>query len=248
MSIESMALVLNHSQAKGTDKLVLLGIANHQGDGGAWPTLATLARYANCSERTVQRSISVLVDLGELLVEVNSGGTMRTDPRYRPNRYEVVLRCPADCDGSMQHRVGSGATSVSSLAGGRGDIPDVLGATPLSSEPSIQPSIKESVVGDAVAPPTLTQRAQRITKAYTDRVPLSKFPAVMSIVGKALKTGLYDDGQVEDALVRLAEEGRPVTVDTLRIEMEGLPGRRSGSRMYADVLGEIGPQRALGGS
>ena len=66
MSVEVMVLALYHSKASATDKVVLLGIANHHGDGGAWPSLETLARYANVSERQVSRSIKVLEDLGEL--------------------------------------------------------------------------------------------------------------------------------------------------------------------------------------
>ena len=43
MSIELMSLVLHHSVAQPTHKLILLGIANHQGDGGAWPSIETLS-------------------------------------------------------------------------------------------------------------------------------------------------------------------------------------------------------------
>lgn len=34
MSIEAMAVALHHSKTQGATKLVLLGIANHEGDGG----------------------------------------------------------------------------------------------------------------------------------------------------------------------------------------------------------------------
>lgn len=104
MSIETMAMVLHHSRAKGTAKLVLLGIANHDGDGGAWPSIATLATYANVHERNVQRSIDQLVSKGELVVHPNDGGTRDTPDRFRPNRYTVLVRCPSYCDRSAQHR------------------------------------------------------------------------------------------------------------------------------------------------
>lgn len=78
------------------------------------------------------------------------------------------------------------------------------------------------LVEDEAPTETTNQRINRLTKTYTDRVPLSKFPAVMGIVGKAVKTGLYDDDQITEALARLADNGRPVTVDVLRIELEGL--------------------------
>jgi hypothetical protein len=88
MSIEVMSLVLNHSKATGRAKLVLLGIANHQGDQGAWPSIATLARYANASERSVKRDIQDLVELGELLVQVNAAPV---DAQYKPNLYWVTI-------------------------------------------------------------------------------------------------------------------------------------------------------------
>lgn len=105
MSVETLALVLHHSKASGTDKLVLLGIANHDGDGGAWPSVATLARYANCTERTVQRTLSKLVDHGELHVDVQAGGRRRMKDYERPNCYRVLVRCPPGCDGTSRHKV-----------------------------------------------------------------------------------------------------------------------------------------------
>lgn len=105
MSVEALAAVLHHSKASGTDKLVLLGIANHAGDGGAWPTVATLARYANTTERTVRRSLGKLVQLGELAVHRQAGGTSDRRPHERPNRYDVLVACPATCDRTPQHRV-----------------------------------------------------------------------------------------------------------------------------------------------
>lgn len=99
-----MAAVLHHSQATGTAKLVLLGIANHHSDNGAWPTLATLATYANVSVRQVQRDLARLETLGELYREVQAGGTHDQPDRYRPNRYYVMVGCPPSCDRSFNHR------------------------------------------------------------------------------------------------------------------------------------------------
>lgn len=91
MSIEAMVNVLNYSQATGRAKLVLIGIANHQGDNGAWPSIETLARYANSSERSVMRDIKELEDLGELFVERNAAPIRG---QYRPNLYWVTIEQP----------------------------------------------------------------------------------------------------------------------------------------------------------
>ena len=46
MSVESISWALRVQELTPTDKLVLIGIANHDGDGGSWPSIATLAMYA----------------------------------------------------------------------------------------------------------------------------------------------------------------------------------------------------------
>lgn len=106
MSIESMAIALHHSNAKGVARMVLLGIANHDGDGGAWPAINTLAWYAgNANRRTVQRAIKELQDLGELgKVTIMGGGTRDTPDHDRPNLYEFALTCPPNCDRTKNHR------------------------------------------------------------------------------------------------------------------------------------------------
>lgn len=106
MSIEKMALVLHHSRARGTAKLVLLGIANHAGDGGAWPAVETLARYANVHPRNVQHALDKLVELGELERHIQAGGTLisHASDWLRPNRYDVLVACPEGCARDDNHK------------------------------------------------------------------------------------------------------------------------------------------------
>jgi hypothetical protein len=135
MSVESIAKVLNQSRSRGTDKLVLIGIANHDGDGGAWPSLETLARYANVDVRTVQRSLRRLELLGELTTYLQDGGTTRTPNDRRPNRYEITLQPRGDTHVTPSHERGDvhvtpGVTSTSPR-----------GVTSTSPEPSLEPSI-----------------------------------------------------------------------------------------------------------
>jgi len=102
VSIEAMAIVLHHSRATPAGKLVLLGIANHQSDSGAWPALATLAKYANVSERRVRQVLRELEETGELETRFQAAG----DGQYKTNMYWVRVSCPPDCDGSTAHRQG----------------------------------------------------------------------------------------------------------------------------------------------
>lgn len=104
MSVESLAIVLHHSQAKGTAKLVLIGIANHDGDGGAWPTIDTLARYANVTARNVQKALDTLEALGEVRRIYQAGGDHNIADHRRPNRYKILLQCPSSCDRTKHHR------------------------------------------------------------------------------------------------------------------------------------------------
>lgn len=104
MSVEALSIVLHHSRAKGTAKLVLLGIANHHGDGGAWPAVDTLARYANVTVRNAQKALDTLVGMGEVERFVQGGGLADFDDYLRPNRYVVRVTCPPWCDRTMNHR------------------------------------------------------------------------------------------------------------------------------------------------
>ncbi len=83
-----MTAVWRESQSLGRARLVLLAIADHQGEIGAWPSIATLAKMVNASERSVQRDISELVELGEL-IKFEQQAPSRG--QYKSNLYWVNL-------------------------------------------------------------------------------------------------------------------------------------------------------------
>ncbi len=127
MSAEAVTVVLHHSRAEGTAKLVLWGIANHHSDAGAWPSIATLAKYAAVSERRVQQIIRELANLGEIYID-DQGGLGQG--QYKTNRYHILIQCPSDCDGSLNHRTGVKSGVV------RGEIQSQSGVKPVSPEPN----------------------------------------------------------------------------------------------------------------
>jgi hypothetical protein len=88
MSIQVMNAVWRNSKSKGRARLVLLSIADHQGEIGAWPSIETLAKMVNSSPRSVQRDIQELINLGELQVDFRSAPT--SGP-YKANRYWVKV-------------------------------------------------------------------------------------------------------------------------------------------------------------
>jgi hypothetical protein len=139
MSIEALTVVLHHSRTQGAAKLVLIGIANHEGDGGSWPSIGTLAKYAGgVSRRTVQRAIQTLIEIGEITCIVN-GARIDAPDFNKPNLYRITLCCPAECDGSTSHRRKQGG-DISVTRGG--DMSVTRGATPVSPKPSIEPSLR----------------------------------------------------------------------------------------------------------
>lgn len=155
MSIESVARALLVPGLTQAERLVLVGIANHDGDGGAWPSIKTLAGYSCVSERAVQMTIASMRDKGWLIVHRNQGGTLHTRSDRRPNWYEIVW------DALPQRDEAHFTPSVE-----RGEVQRVHGVKPTSPEPSLEPSIPPY-------PPKRHRRSpQREWRPYDDQ-PLS---------------------------------------------------------------------------
>lgn len=96
MSISALTLSLYHSQATYSTRLVLIAIANFEGEYGAYPSHETIGRLAGgLNRRTVQRAIDELIELGEI-TEVRRDGIT--------NLYKLSITCPDDCDRSTNHR------------------------------------------------------------------------------------------------------------------------------------------------
>lgn len=136
MSVESIAWALNVTEPTlaPASKLVLIGIANHDGDGGAWPSMTTLARYAGVSTRHARRIVADLVAVGLVEVEYQAGGNAGTRADRRPNLFHLPLSTGALRGGTcVSPRDGDGRTPMSE----REDTHVRNGRTPMSSEPSL---------------------------------------------------------------------------------------------------------------
>jgi hypothetical protein len=96
---------------------------------------------------------------------------------------------------------------------------------PTALPESAPPPRQLALVPDA--PLTISQRSKAITDAYAAVEPLCKWPAVNGIVAKAIKVEKWSDTEIRDAVLRLAADGRSVTVDVLRTELNGLPPMKS---------------------
>jgi hypothetical protein len=78
---------------------------------------------------------------------------------------------------------------------------------------------------------TITQRSKRLTDAYAAAEPMCNWPAVNGVVIKAIKSEKFADEEITAALLRMAKEGRGVTVETLRVELVGLPPRNPSQQL-----------------
>lgn len=241
MSVETMALVLHHSKAKGAAKLVLIGIANHEGDGGAWPSIGTLAKYAGISKRGVQRYIASLVELGEITVGMQRGGPPEMKDSARPNRYEVLVKCPAGCDHTKEHRVTPPSPPDT------GVTPPLTRVSPppltrVSPEPSKKPSKEEEpssseVASDPDDSPTATVLS--LCSHLAEKVKVNGHKAsVGKLWHRACRLLLDKDGYTEEEVARVIDwatadpfwSANIRSMPTLREKFSTLQAQSHGSR------------------
>lgn len=96
--------------------------------------------------------------------------------------------------------------------------------------PSVSPPATAPQEPADEMPLTPTQRSKRITDAYAEIVKLCNWPAVNGVVVKAIKAEQWTDDEIRSAMLRLADNGRPVTTDSLRVELQGFAPRASPRR------------------
>jgi hypothetical protein len=168
VSIERVALVLHHSRAVGTAKVILVGIANHDGPGGAWPSIALLANYANVTVRNAQKAVRQLEEMGELRVKAKAGGDERCPDHERPNLYEVLVTCPPDCDRTTHHRtrppVASDTSPLSDSTPGEVSESTPAPLSPATPKPSLEPPSEPSVKPASLSAERLVQDALGISE------------------------------------------------------------------------------------
>lgn len=143
-------------------KLVLLGLADHAHQDGshAWPSVGRLARYANISQRQTRRCLRELEDLG--LIEPSSWQPTHVRADRRPVCYQLAVRLQSTTghdvtphDDPVENPPPRADTDVLPRSSDqtRGDIGDTHGGTPMSAEPSLEPTTKRRAREDEYGPP-----------------------------------------------------------------------------------------------
>jgi hypothetical protein len=110
---------------------------------------------------------------------------------------------------------------------------------------SVETDTSQTPTGSAANGLTITQRSKPIADAYAQAQPMCKWPAINGVVIHAIKSGKYDDGEILAAMLRLAASGESVTVETLRVEIEGLTPRGRHSANHRQASDDAMFDRAL---
>lgn len=116
-----------------TEKLVLMALADHSDNNGiCWPGLDGLAEKCGVSTRTVIRAIATLEETGRVVKRIRPGeGSGR-----KSNVYSLNMESGQCANLSHSHR---------------GNVTTMLGnVTPVSPEPSIEPSQEEEGVAASI--------------------------------------------------------------------------------------------------
>lgn len=88
MSVQWLSWVFDSVDVGGSQRLVLLSLANHADDRGVcWPSIDTVAREARLSRRRVEEAIRGLIATGVLKRTVNGAPVPGSN---RPNLYRLI--------------------------------------------------------------------------------------------------------------------------------------------------------------
>jgi hypothetical protein len=167
MSIQAIAWVFERSPSVGTERLVLLSIANHVDPDGenAWPKLATIAAEANCSVRVAQRAIQRLVEHGELEIH-GRDPTSRADRagrKFRMAQFNIWRRGDAGDTPQRKPTTQPGITDEIIAAMERGDAYDTprLERGDAESIDGVTPVVRRGDAGGAGLPRDIKERVRR---------------------------------------------------------------------------------------
>ena len=182
MSVQAIGWVFDHSPAKGSDRLVLLSIANHAGqspeDGAweAWPGIDTMAREAGLDRpRTVRDALGRLEAAGAVERIINGAPDERIRRDRRPNLYRVLLDNGGPCGDPRCRWCTGGRVATERGDATRRDGGTRRGATggrDASPEPSVEPSEEPSLEPNhlRLATPPPPDRFAEFWTSYPRRV------------------------------------------------------------------------------
>lgn len=262
MSVQALSWVLDHSPAKGSDRLVLLSLANHAGQlvtdnpsdqrpaFEAWPGVATIAREARLDRpRTVNDALARLVRDGAVVRIVNGAPDSRIRGDRRPNLYRVLVENGVPCGVTRCGWCGVTPDAPRDDASRRHGMTDgdATGCRETSPEPSVeppeQPNPEPLALESPPAGPTTGSIVNALVRSVWERKnprPASPFVAAVKIAERLLAAG-HEPRAIEEAMVEAP------TITTASVELalarRRPPARGAGAAVAARRDGEEGRVR-----
>ena len=217
MSFEAVRWVMDHvMNIKPAHKLVLLCVANYASVAGkgSYPSVKTISRHAEMSERSVQRILHDLVEAKLLRIGNQAIPQAAGLPADRcPTCYDLPIDEMADCFELVRQKIipQSGKTGVTKTETGvtnyadRGDKSGKTGVTTLSPKPiTIKPLYKPTTNTHAQAQETKSEAKPE--PAATDGW-LAFGHEVMAAAGVDYTRSMHNAGCVRQWLADAAKAG-----------------------------------------
>lgn len=194
MSVEAFAYVLNEAAISGNAKVILLGMANHAHPDGtnAYPSMATLAKYAAVNRRTAQRNVRQL-ELDGWIQREGVGPVGQT-------RWRVVMN--GRPGGAAYCRGGA----ASDTPGGRHQRSG--GAAPAPPEPTLTNTEEESATHSLVDPSIRDLECRAIFDAWVTATGRDQAKTKPSPARRKMIDAAVDEYDLDDCLAAVTNIGR----------------------------------------
>ncbi len=245
---------------RGTRQHVLLALAKRARPKSevATPSMPELVEMTGLTENTIRAHIKALADLGVIQAERSNGGRHKRSAYTLMVNLPVDSGSPTpqEMRGSEQAETPQELSTPTPQQMDRSgpETPHLLDRNPSGDAPVVLRTkggtrgVREATADAAAAPQpaddalfeepvtdaTVQRDRRRIGRAISERYcaiePLSKYPAIFGVVMKALAGDRFSGEEVMAAVVQIANEGRGLTTETLRVQLMGFTPRSNGSR------------------
>ena len=194
MSIEVMNDVWRYSKAKGTDRLVLIALADQANDQReCWPSVSSIGKKCLLTPRNVQKRIRSLEELGEVIV-IYGAGTSSSKGGVRSNRYRIIVYMadpdPVGADTISTPQTLSDATPSESDDPVASDTQTLSDATPRTPSPATpEPKGEPSLNPQSLATDDLTVAVAKVCGLELDHLTSSARGALERAVKEIADAG-----------------------------------------------------------
>lgn len=242
---------------RGVRQHVLLAVAERANikTRKCTPSLGELAQRTGLGESTIRGHLQALDSLGLIKAEWSKGG------RRKRSVFTMLMDTPSVAVPETLQELDplEGQETPQDVDPFQPETPQELETNPPGAGPVVPNTgtREPGREGVADAPPAAddggmfakpstpasekrdrTKVAQAIANSYRDTVKFSSYPAVLGVVQAALNSGDYSGEAVRAACTRLAGERRSLTIETLRVELEGFTPRSNGNQRNRTPLRE----------